>query len=252
MIEGVFGPQYAAAYDDLYRDKNYLAEVDLIENVFQLYGQGPVRKVLDLGCGSGGHAVPLAERGYEVVGVDRSPDMLRQAQRRGASLRLHLSEIADVSLGEAFDAALMMFAVLGYHTANGDVQAALAAARRHLRPSGLFIADVWYGPAVLEQRPGDRVRVLGSADQEQLIRVASSELDSRHHTCTVRYHLWRIASGQVSEVREQHRMRFFFPLELEQFLATAGLELLRLGGFPNLDDEPSASTWNVGVVARAV
>src|SRR5207248_11417549 len=73
MIEGVFGPQYAEAYDTLYRDKDYSAECDAIEHVFRLYGIGPVRRVLDLGCGTGGHAVPLAERGYEVVGVDRSP-----------------------------------------------------------------------------------------------------------------------------------------------------------------------------------
>jgi SAM-dependent methyltransferase len=252
VIEGIFGPQYAAAYDALYAGKNYLAECDVIEDAFRIHGTGPVRSVLDLGCGTGGHALPLAERGYTVVGVDRSPDMLRRAQQRNPSVRLELSEIAEVNLGETFDAVLMMFAVLGYQTSNLDVQAALAAARRHLRPGGLFLADVWYGPAVLQQRPGDRVRVLGSSDQEQLIRVASGELDSRHQVCTVRYHLWRITPGDVAEVREQHRVRYFFALELEQFLVHAGLELLRLGGFPNLDDEPSESTWNVGVVARAV
>lgn len=252
MIEGVFGPQYAEAYDTLYRDKDYLAECDAIENAFNLYGAGAVRRVLDLGCGTGGHAVPLAERGYDVVGVDRSPDMLRVAEQRRPGLRLHLSEIATVDLGETFDAVLMMFAVLGYHAANSEVNAALAAVRRHLKPGGLFIADVWYGPAVLVQQPGDRVRVLGSADQEQLIRVASSELDSRHHVCTVRYHLWRITDGQVAEVREQHRMRYFFPLELEQFLSSNGMELLRLGSFPRFEDEPSESTWNVGFVARAI
>src|SRR5439155_25393326 len=45
---GVFGRDYAAAYDDLYQDKDYVAECDLIERVFETYGQGPTRRVLDL------------------------------------------------------------------------------------------------------------------------------------------------------------------------------------------------------------
>ena len=56
----------------------------------------------------------------------------------------------------------------------------------------------------------------------------------------------------LAEVREQHQMRYFFALELELMLAGAGFALTRLGAFPNLDDEPSETTWNVALVARAV
>ena len=69
----------------------------------------------------------------------------------------------------------------------------------------------------------------------------------------VAYRVWRLSGERVlSETREQHRMRFFFPLELEMFLHAAGMQLIRLGGFPNLDDEPGSGSWNAGVVARAV
>ena len=79
------------------------------------------------------------------------------------------------------------------------------------------------------------------------------ELDARRDLCTVRYHVWRIEAGRVAaEVREQHPMRYFFALELELLLAAAGFELVRLGAFPNLDDEPTENTWNVALVARAV
>jgi SAM-dependent methyltransferase len=252
MTQGVFGRDYAAAYDELYRDKEYLAECDLIERVFQTYGQGAVRRVLDLGCGTGGHAVLLARRGFEVVGVDRSPDMLERARAQGSPARFELGDISDLDLGETFDAALMMFAVLGYQVGNSDVQAALATARRHLRPNGLFFGDFWYGPAVLAQRPSERVKVLDTTEG-QVIRVATGDLDARHDLCIVRYHVWRITEGRVSaEVREQHPMRYFFEPELELFLNSAGFELLRCGAFPSIDDEPTEQTWNVAVVARAV
>jgi SAM-dependent methyltransferase len=251
VIERVFGAEYAAAYDALYEDKDYVAECDSVENAFRLYGLGPVRRVVDLGCGTGGHAVILADRGYDVVGVDRSPDMLERARQRGSRARFELGEIARLELGQTFDAVLMMFAVLGYHIANVDVQAALATVRRHLQPGGLFLCDVWYGPAVLDERPSQRIKVIGSGE-DQVIRTASGELDTRHQLCVVRYHLWRLKQGRLAaEVREQHRMRYFFPLELELLLNAADLELTRLGSFPDLDAEPSTATWNVGIVARA-
>jgi SAM-dependent methyltransferase len=247
----VFGPEYAATYDALYEDKDYLAECDVVERVFAVYAQRQVRRVLDLGCGTGGHAAPLAARGYEVVGVDRSPAMLERARARGSEARFQAHEIAGLDLGESFDAVLMMFAVFSYQTANADVQTALASVRRHLRPGGLFFADLWYGPAVLRQRPSERVKVASIADG-QIIRVASGDLDARRNLCTVRYHVWQIASGQlVAEVREQHPMRYFFLPELELMFESAGLELLRLGSFPEIDDEATEATWNVAVIARA-
>ena len=250
----VFGAEYAAVYDQLYGDKDYDAEIELLENVFRQCGEHPVRRVLDLGCGTGNHAAPLAQRGYSVVGVDRSQDMLRRAEERASGATFALGDITRIDLGQEFDVVLMMFAVLGYQTANCDVRAALDTARRHLDREGLLFADVWYGPAVLAQRPSDRVKVIDLPDGAQLIRAASSELDTRRNVCTVRYHLWRIADGQArSEVREEHPMRYFFAPELELFLNQAGFELVRLGAFPRfLEDEPSEMTWNVAFAARAV
>ncbi len=134
------------------------------------------------------------------------------------------------------------------------MQAALATARRHLAAGGLLFGDLWYGPAVLAQRPSERVKVieLPGAGAAQIIRVASSELDTRRNLCAVRYRLWRLEDGRVrAETNEEHPMRYFFAPELELFLAGAGFELLRLGAFPEFEAEPDEQTWNVAFVARA-
>jgi SAM-dependent methyltransferase len=250
----VFGADYAAAYNELYRDKDYRAECDLIERVFRTFGPRTMHRVLDLGCGTGGHASVLAQRGYDVVGVDRSPEMLQRAAERAGDARFEAGDITSLQLNETFDAVLLMFAVLGYQITNSDVLSALATARRHLSTSGLLFADVWYGPAVLAQRPSERIKVSGVPGASQLIRVAASELDVRHDLCTVRYHLWRIDDGRVTaEVREDHRMRYFFAPELELLLSDAGLELVRLASFPSFfDDDASEQTWNVAFAARGV
>ena len=127
------------------------------------------------------------------------------------------------------------------------------AAQKHLTPDGLLFADVWYGPAVLAQRPSERVKVIDTPSGGQVIRTAASHLEPRRNLCTVDYHLWRLEDGKLTaEVREQHPMRYFFEPELHAFLSEAGFELLRIGAFPNLDEEPSERTWNVAFVARSV
>jgi len=72
MSGHVFDKLYAGTYDALYQDKDYEAECDFLQQVFARYAQAPIRAILDLGCGTGGHALPLARRGYALTGVDRS------------------------------------------------------------------------------------------------------------------------------------------------------------------------------------
>ena len=68
----VFGKEYANTYDALYENKDYEKECDFIEAIFSK-GSLNAKTVLDLGCGTGGHALVLAKRGYEVLGLTALP-----------------------------------------------------------------------------------------------------------------------------------------------------------------------------------
>jgi SAM-dependent methyltransferase len=253
----VFGPLYADAYDVLYQDKDYQAECDLIQQVFQKYSTRPIRQILDLGSGTGNHTLPLAQQGYEVVGVERSENMLAHARRKAAKqapgrpVHFQHGDIRNVELGRQFDAALIMFAVLGYQHANADVLAALRTARRHLRQGGLLVFDVWYGPAVLRERPSQRVKVIPTPNGK-ILRVASGKLDTFRHLCTTDYLLWKWTEGKpVEEATESHTMRYFFPQELGLFLQCEGFALDRLGAFPEFHRDPDETTWNILGAAHA-
>jgi len=254
-VNDVFGGDYADSYDSLYSTKDYASECDLIEQIFEIHGHGAIARVLDLGCGTGNHALELSRRGYDVVGVDRSTSMLARARQKRfhgrGTLAFRQGDTRSLDLGQTFDAALMMFAVLGYQVENRDVLSALQTARRHLRADALFIFDVWYGPAVLSQRPSLRFQATPTTDG-QILRSAAGDLDVRHHVCTVAYHIWRLADRLVvAESSETHVMRYFFPMELEVLLECAGFTLVRLGAFPDVDRNPDVTTWNCLAVARA-
>jgi ubiquinone/menaquinone biosynthesis C-methylase UbiE len=256
--ESVFSQAYAERYDFFYADKNYKAECDMLEEVFRRYGKDKIRTILDLGCGTGNHAFPLAKRGYEVTGVDRSEDMLANARSKLANFKSSSQllpmflqgDLRSLELNQNFDAVLMMFAVLGYQLTNEDVLASLKTVRRHLKPSGLFIGDVWYGPAVLAIRPGDKIKTIPTDDGE-VIRLASGKLDIYHHLATVNYHVLHLQGQRVlSESKESHQMRYFFPQELALFLNDADMEMLSLSAFPGLAEDADEQSWNALVIAK--
>lgn len=252
----VFGSAYAAAYDLLYADKDYGAECDLIEAAFREFGEGGIGRLVDLGCGTGGHAVPLAMRGYEVVGVDRSEAMLARARRKavtaGVAARTSwiAADLASAAVAPPADGALMMFAVLGYQETPAQAHGALAAACRSVRVGGLLILDAWYGPAVQHLGPGPRWRMVEEG-AERVIRLAESDLDTVARTCTVSFRLLRLAGDRlVSETVERHRVRYFFRDELAAMLREAGFELQRLSAFPDVARELDETTWSLLAVAR--
>ena len=258
MSAPVFDKVYAGTYDTLYQDKDYEAECDFLEQVFAHYAQAPIRTILDLGCGTGGHTLPLARRGYEVVGVDCSEKMLAAARAKASSTlersnvpTFQRGDIRNLDLGRAFDALIAMFAVIGHLTANENLTAAFCTARRHLAPGGLFVFDCWFGPAVLAQRPTNRYKVV-ERDSERIIRFASPTLDVLRHTVQVDYKVLRIKDGRVlDEVDESHLMRFLFPQEIAHYLESSGFQPLKMCPFMKLDRGLTERDWNMTVIGRA-
>ena len=251
MSPEVFGTQYASFYDALYSEKDYEAECDLIEEIIRGYGQGSLNNILDLGCGTGGHSIPLSQRGYTVTGVDRSEPMLAEARLKADATNppeFVQGDVRDIELGRKFDVVLMMFAVLGYQTNDNDLSAALRTVSSHLQSGGLFIGDVWYGPAVVETQPSGRSKTV-ETENGALTRIATPSLDSVYNLCTVDYRLNLATSTEVWE--EQHTMRYFFSEELDRHFEQAGIELAAVMPFPEIDAELTSDNWNALFCGRA-
>ncbi|MEY4467910.1 MAG: hypothetical protein RIR21_1703 [Pseudomonadota bacterium] len=255
----VFTSLYASQYDSMYSDKSYSAECDLIDEAVNRYAVRPPVKLLDIGCGTGGHAFELSKRGYQVTGVDLSAEMLDAAKAKARLLDVNLQprfvhgDARNFDTGSTHDIAIMMFAVIGYLTSNDDVQATLRNVRAQLAPGALFVCDFWYGPSVLTTRPSDRFREVETASGSRLLRAASTALDTRRHLAEVTFRLWQLEGKRIAhEASEVHRMRYFFPMEFELLLASAGFALKSMSAFPSLDAHLSDDTWNALVVAQAV
>jgi SAM-dependent methyltransferase len=184
--------------------------------------------------------------------------MLGRARAKAAQAGLEANvtflrgDVRTLSLGTTFDAAIAMFAVLGYLPTDRDLDDALAALRRHLAPEGLLIFDVWFGPGVLREPPSDRVKTVTIAGAE-ITRTAAPTLNLASQTVDVHYRFTRRAgSGATDDVTEVHTVRFFFPRELTASLERAGFEAVSLHPFGRPDQPLTPDDWQLGVVAKAV
>jgi len=167
------------------------------------------------------------------------------------SIEFFQGDARDLDLEQDFDAVIMMFSVLGLQTTNADVFSSLVSARKNLKPGGIFVCDVWYGPAVLAIRPSDRIKIM-SIENGQVIRAASGSLDTFRHLSSVHYHIWRISDSRViNETDETQLTRYFFPQELAFFMGQAKLDLVHISDVRDLDQKPTDETWNVLVVGKA-
>jgi SAM-dependent methyltransferase len=253
----VFNEVYAGQYDGLYASKNYPSECDLIENAVKRHAVTKPTTLMDVGCGTGGHAIELGRRGYAVTGVDLSQHMVNLAADKSTGLppsqrpQWVCGDVREFETGCQYDLAIMMFAVVGYLTTNNDVLAGLRNVRRHLKPGALFVCDFWYGPSVLAVSPTDRVREV-TTPIGKVIRAANTTLDVVNHTADVSFKLWTLEHGRlVGETSETHRLRYFFPQEFVLFLSCAGFQLQSLSAFPSLDSPLTSESWNALVVASA-
>lgn len=248
----VFG-SYAEYYDLFYGDKDYGKEAAYVKTLLNKYGEGKVKKILDLGCGTGRHDVLLAELGYEMTGVDRSPEMLALAKSRPSPCHFLEGDVRNIKIDEQFDAVIALFHVMSYQTTNDDVLAVMRTACDHLRTGGIFIFDFWYGPAVLAQRPERRIKEMEN-EKIKVIRRCEPVVYLDRNVVDVNYEIHitqrsSLANPFSSPIRETHSMRYFFKPELERFLSSTGFDKLKCVVWMT-EKEPMECDWSAVMVAE--
>jgi SAM-dependent methyltransferase len=246
----VFDSSYAAAYDLLYRDKDYSGEAKFVSDLARKH-LPEAKTLLDLGSGTGRHDVEFAALGYDVTGVERSEEMLAKARESAAgAVRFALGDIRTVRLGHQFDVVTSLFHVVSYQTSNSDVRQAMETARAHTKPGGIFIFDFWYGPAVLAEQPATRIKRLED-ERVSLTRLAEPVLCTGENLVEVHYEMFvqEKGSAEVKRFRERHDMRYFSLPEIQWIAEEGGWKLEETGEWMTAA-EPSEKTWGVYVVLR--
>lgn len=254
----IFGA-YAKYYDLLYGDKKYAAESAFVRDVIHRHTPA-AHTVLELGCGSGRHALEFIRSGFSVTGVDLSVQMIERGREQLKRLPPNLREQLNLVQGDAtqfratkeYDAVLALFHVMNYQTTNDALRGIFRAARTAIAPDGVFVFDFWYGPAVLAERPQVRVKRVETAEV-QVTRIAEPVHDVNRNVVDVTYTLIATdrSSGHTEEIKEVHAMRYLFLPEIDLLADSAGFKIVEAGEWLT-GNRLHTQCWSGYVAARPI
>ncbi len=223
-------------------------------------GAGPV---LELACGTGRIALPLAEAGHRVTGLDLSEGMLAVARNKSQALpasirdRLHLAEgdMASFELEARFASIIVAFRSFQHLRTIEQQRAALAAMRRHLTPGGRLALHL-FDPRLeflvegsATPPPSEGVDV--ASGHRFVGRMTETRFD---HLAQLRHDDWHYAEfdadgAQVAEAERRMVLRWTWRWELHHLLALSGFEVEN--EFSDFHGTPPAYGKELIVVARA-
>ena len=201
-----------------------------VEAVVERLDLAPGARLLDLCCGQGRHAVPLAQLGYQVTGLDLSRPLLDQAAAHGQHVDLVQADMRRLPFADAsFDAVLNLFNAFGYLEDDAQDELVLAEVARVLAPDGRFLQELANREALIRGwRDSEVVRTDGG-----LVVLQERTLDLRDSRDRTSYTLLHPDGRRTSL---EHAIRLYTLTELAAMLDRAGLELLEVSG--DLDGGP--------------
>jgi 2-polyprenyl-3-methyl-5-hydroxy-6-metoxy-1,4-benzoquinol methylase len=218
-----FGGLYAEVLPATFAETETLAQARLVKRLLKLRRR---QRVLDIPCGQGRVAVPLARMGLDVTGVDLMPGYIRRARRiarrAGVAVAFSTGDMREIDFEEEFHAAFNWFTSFGYFS---DVDNLLLCRRvfRALRPGGRFLIEGAHKAWVLEHFRGrDDQKVGGIAITSRSTWNARTQRVTSH---------WTFRKGAVVERRSVH-VRLFNGPELRKLLRRAGFREVELYGHP--------------------
>jgi SAM-dependent methyltransferase len=223
MPEDYFGEEVAARYDetsdDMFEPSVLNATVDFLAD---LAGNGAA---LELGIGTGRVALPLAERGVAVHGIDLSEAMVARMRGKpgGDRIPVAIGDFATTRLDEEFSLAYLVYNTINNLTAQDEQVACFENVSAHLRPGGCFVIEV--GVPSLQRLPfGETIRPFHVSET----RLGFDEFDVVNQGL-VSHHLQAV-DGKFE--KRSIPFRYVWPAELDLMARLAGMTLRgRWGGW---------------------
>jgi SAM-dependent methyltransferase len=236
-----YGDRIAPVYDEMYGGMFEIEPV--VERLAELAGKGPV---LELGIGTGRIALPLAERGVTVHGIDASEAMVERLREKpgGAGIPVTMGDFADVSVEGQFPLIFVVFnTFFGLLSQEDQVRCFQNVAKR-LAPGGMFLIEAFV-PDMTRFVRGQNTQ--NSRVEMDRVTIDVAQLDPVKQQVTSQ-HIFITAQGiRMYPVQ----IRYAWPAELDLMARMAGLRLLHRWGGWKQEPFTAESTKHVSVYGKA-
>ncbi len=215
--------EFAFVYDKLI-GQDYTKIADKIEEIFNIHNVKP-KLVLDLACGTGSLTVELAKRGYDMLGIDMSEEMLSVAYDKAKDypdIRFLCQDMTEFELYGTVDAIVCTLDAVNYITDKRALKRLFKLVNNYLNPGGLFIFDV-NTVYKLEKVLGNNTFVY---DNEGGFYTWENYYNQKNNLSEQYLTFFKEQDGVYKRFDEQHLQRGYTEEEIRKFIKTANLEYL--------------------------
>ena len=206
--------------------------------------------VLDLTCGTGSQVFYLVERGYQVVGADFSPALIKQAQEKAQQKNLDLQfldgDMRTVQVGN-FDAVITIFNSIG-HVSKEDFAQTLQNIRKNLKDGGVYIFDIFNLQAMTDQVvTGLIMDIKKVVNGVNIHNIQHSTIDKNSGLLTSYDKLVVENNGKIQAFENKFSLQIYRAKELQNILNDNGFDVLEQSGFDgsNFVEDKSLSILTV-------
>ncbi len=207
--------------------------------------------ILELACGTGRIAIPLAQAGFAVTGVDRAPSMLAEARRKATAAQVdvawHEGDMRTFDINEKFKFVFLAVNSLCHLLTLEDFEVCMASVRRHLQPDGRFVVEVFVPRLSVLLRSCDERHPLSEYDdpsgrgQVQVTECTNYNPATQINYNTTYYKFTNQVEDQEKEEVGELTMRMYFPAELDALFKYNGFAIEhKFGGFDRRPFEAQA------------
>jgi SAM-dependent methyltransferase len=238
----------AKVYDTIFADVEYDEWADFVLQYLAKAGVNlePSRiRILDLACGTALSSAPYLERGYHVVGVDMSKEMLEQARIKFPDVQFVQQSFTELELNQTFELVTCVFDSLNNLIEPNDLEKTFFNIAKHLVPGGWLAFDINTRQGVRELWEDDRFEGEIITETEHVHFSWTHDYDPALELGIVNAH----CKTDKLEFTETHFERGYDPSELEPMLVQAGFGFMEFLEFPD-STEPDLDSPRIWCFAR--
>jgi len=141
VMEHLFYSKLAKYYDKIYHYVDYKKQVDFFVRIIKKYNKSKNNKILDVACGTGVHVDLLKKQGFDIVGVDISNEMLKEAKKKNSDVQLLLGDMKNLKVNEKFGTIIIFFNSILYNKNKEELKKTTQNFYDHLDTGGILIFD---------------------------------------------------------------------------------------------------------------
>ncbi|SMB80278.1 Methyltransferase domain-containing protein [Desulfonispora thiosulfatigenes DSM 11270] len=221
----------ASVYDFLMEDIDYEAWANYLVTLID-QSQVTGNKILDLGCGTGKISLLLAQKGFDVVGVDNSIEMLTEAEQRfrqhNAKVSLYKQDIRNLTINEKVDIAISTFDTFNYLLTEDDLLKAFSNVYKILTNNGVLIFDIntyYYLKTIL----GNNIFTYNTPE---LVYLWENEFCETRDVCQMNLTFFVQEAEEESYVRfdEEHKQKAFKLEKVRELLTKVEFKQINVYG----------------------